>query len=256
MTPYVISMAMVVALASPSRTMALAGLTDTSSSTILTQGRAIYERACAWCHGWNGEGDGPQAIFGATFSGPRPRDFRHEPFKFRTTPSGELPTDQDLFRTITNGIAGYMPSFAGLSEIDRWYVIAYIKTFNPDFASETPEALSIGTNPIPPSPQSLARGRLLYRQFECHACHGMDGKGTSDLVRNEELIDSRGLPLDPTDLTNPTSFKNGASPRDIARSILTGLDGTPMPSYLDTMENPEDVWHLVNYILSLSPHVP
>ena len=34
----------------------------------------------------------------------RPRDFRTGLFKFRSTPSGSLPTDDDLLRTVTQGV--------------------------------------------------------------------------------------------------------------------------------------------------------
>ncbi|RMD81944.1 MAG: hypothetical protein D6820_04430, partial [Lentisphaerae bacterium] len=153
---------------------------------------------------------------------------------------------------ITNGILGYMPPFAGLPAETRWQLVAYVKTLNPDFAHETPVTLAIGWAPIPPTPESVARGRTMFFQFECHSCHGRDGRGMGDFAHSPELTDSRGLFIQPADLTAPASFKNGASMRNIARSILTGLDGTPMPSYLDTMEHPEDVWHLVNYIVSLS----
>jgi mono/diheme cytochrome c family protein len=34
------------------------------------------------------------------------------------------------------------------------------------------------------------------------------------------------------------------------RTLVTGLDGTPMPSYGDSIP-PADVWHLVHYVRSL-----
>ena len=78
-------------------------------------------------------------------------------------------------------------------------------------------------------------------------------RGESALFQAGKLKDSRDLPIRPTDLTNLPSFKNGASTRAIARTILTGMDGTPMPSYADTLaDQKEDVWHLVNFIRSLS----
>ena len=64
------------------------------------RGKAVYERRCVGCHGPNGDGNGPMA----TFLDPRPRDFRLGAFKFRTTPSGSLPTDGDLYRTLTRGL--------------------------------------------------------------------------------------------------------------------------------------------------------
>jgi cytochrome c553 len=66
------------------------------------QGRAIYIRRCSFCHGLMGDGEGPAA----QFLDPRPRDFTLGTFKFRTTQSGELPTDEDLFRTVSRGLSG------------------------------------------------------------------------------------------------------------------------------------------------------
>ena len=46
-------------------------------------------------------------------------------YKFRSTMSGQLPTDDDLFRTITLGIAGTsMDHYAVLPERDRRALVA------------------------------------------------------------------------------------------------------------------------------------
>ena len=72
---------------------------------------------------------------------PRPRDFTAGTYKFRITQSGELPTDEDLFRTISRGLTGTpMQAFDdeiiknGLTEEERWQVIYYIQTFAPEFS--------------------------------------------------------------------------------------------------------------------------
>jgi hypothetical protein len=80
----------------------------------------VYETACAWCHGADGRGDGPAGAAAlAAYGAPRPRDFTRGRFKLRSTPSGVLPTDADLLRTIERGIPGIMPSFQGLSDDAR-----------------------------------------------------------------------------------------------------------------------------------------
>jgi len=219
------------------------------------KGKAVYNRACIFCHGASGEGDGPAAFFIASYSAPRPRDFTTGTYKFRTTSSGELPTDQDLFRTVTNGIPGYMPPFLGLSEEERWNVIAYVKTFSTAFKLETPKVLSIENPNIPPTLESIEKGRDLYFRYGCQECHGVSAHGDGPLAEVGGLKDDLDLSITPRDLTQPMSFKNGSTPKDIFRSIMTGLDGTPMPSYAPQTEgNKEDLWHLVNYILSLSFH--
>ena len=94
------------------------------------QGHQIYIQRCSFCHGLLGDGNGPAA----KYMDPRPRDFTLGTFKFRTTQSGELPTDTDLFRTVSRGLKGTgMQAFDnqiiknGLSEEQRWQVISYIK---------------------------------------------------------------------------------------------------------------------------------
>src|SRR5689334_19527797 len=65
-------------------------------------GRTIYQNRCAACHGEKGGGDGPVALS----LWPRPRDLSTASYMLRTTASGELPTDEDLFRSITLGMPG------------------------------------------------------------------------------------------------------------------------------------------------------
>ena len=92
---------------------------------MVEQGKQIYFKRCSFCHGLMGDGNGPAA----DFMDPRPRDFTLGTFKFRTTQSGELPRDEDLFRTVSRGLSGTgMQAFdgdlikSGLSEQDRWAV--------------------------------------------------------------------------------------------------------------------------------------
>lgn len=60
-------------------------------------GQAIYRTHCAACHGASGRGDGEAS--GLLF--PKPRDLTSGRFRLRSTPSGSLPTDEDLVRTVT-----------------------------------------------------------------------------------------------------------------------------------------------------------
>ncbi len=218
------------------------------------KGKVIFEQVCMPCHGINGIGDGPAAFFIGSYTSPRPRDLTTGIFKFRSTPSGELPTGQDLFSTITRGIPGFMPPFVGLTAEDRWHVVEYVKSLFPGFKEEEEvDPITIGFPSAPSIPESIQRGKTIYFQFECDSCHDPNGRGESVLFQAGKLKDGRDLPIRPTDLTNLPSFKNGASTRAIARTILTGMDGTPMPTYADAFtDQKEDVWHLVNFIRSLS----
>src|SRR2546427_11977664 len=79
-------------------------------------GKAVYERKCLLCHGEKGDGKGPAA----ELLDPKPRDFTSGIYKIRTTAT-KAPTDQDLFRVVSEGMPGTsMPAWAVLSEKDRW----------------------------------------------------------------------------------------------------------------------------------------
>src|SRR5215831_7645879 len=63
-------------------------------------GEKVYGENCAACHGQKGDGKGLEASRLKT----KPRDFTTGNYKFRSTPSGSLPLDQDIFRTISRGV--------------------------------------------------------------------------------------------------------------------------------------------------------
>ena len=87
-----------------------------ASGATLARGRELFTYNCAHCHGEHGEGNG----YGAPFLVPQPRNFVAAKYKFRTTASGELPTDADLFRTISRGATGTgMPPWQYLAERRR-----------------------------------------------------------------------------------------------------------------------------------------
>jgi mono/diheme cytochrome c family protein len=230
----------------------------------VAMGRDIYAMACVACHGAEGRGDGSVASTLSPRRAPQPRDFTAPEFKLRSTPSGQLPTTADLFRTLTEGIRSsggpmtfglrghrIMPSFRHMPEAQRLEVLEYVKTFNPAFRERT----NIKTAAIPTVPavtaQRLARGKQLYADAECLACHGERGRGNGPSAPT--LKDSRELQIAATDLTRPERFKNGGEPADVYRTLVTGLAGTPMPSYADSLE-PDQTWDLVFYVLSLSPN--
>ncbi len=237
-----------------SHTSGFGAESETSRPDSLERGKHLFEKSCILCHGQTGEGDGPTAYSLGAYSAPRPRAFTGGEYKFRSTPSGEPPTDQDLFETISRGIPGYMPSFLGLPEADRWAIVTYIKQFSTIFQEIDGTPVVLPPGPLPATTASITRGHELYVLLDCAKCHGPEAMMPGGLYEQGELRDRRELDILPRDLHNLPSFKNGDQPRDIAKSILTGLDGTPMASYQEALSpHPEDIWHLVNYLLSLSP---
>src|SRR5439155_1412914 len=102
-----------------------------------TAGKTVYELKCMGCHGDKGDGKGAAA----ELLMPRPRDFTSGLYKIRTT-ANNVPTDQDLFRILIDGMPGTsMPSWAVLPDKDRWNLVAYIKAFAADKFKEAPKQL-------------------------------------------------------------------------------------------------------------------
>ena len=221
-----------------------------TSRTELERGRKIYQRACAPCHGLQGDGKGPAAL---RFD-PAPRNFRRGAYKFRTTVSGMLPLDADIERTVREGVPGTeMPRWKGvLSEPDISAVVQYIKTFYPYF--DDPDSLPLEEDiieipeerPFPPSPSSIAAGRKIFIDQDCVKCHGDGGKG--DGPQADELVDDWDVPIRPANLTLPY-YRNGKTDQDIYRVFTSALNGTPMPAF-DELEE-EERWQLVDYVQSL-----
>ena len=211
----------------------------------IARGKTVYGRRCVGCHGPKGDGNGPAA----TFLNPRPRDFTVGTFKFRTTPSGSLPTDGDLYRTLTRGVRWTaMPTWHELREKDRLAVITYIKTFSPRWKEEKPAAPIMIGDPPRATPELLAAGKELYRKAKCWECHGNGGQG--DGPSADQLKDDFGFKIRPADFTRG-QFKGGSTVSDIFRTMTTGLDGTPMPSFVDSMKDNER-WAISYYVLSFS----
>jgi DMSO reductase family type II enzyme heme b subunit len=212
-------------------------------------GKRVYELRCAGCHGLKGDGKGPAA----ELLDPRPRDFTTGIYKIRTT-ANKVPSDQDLFRVISEGMPGTsMPSWAVLPERERRDLVAYIKTFAGDKLKEPPKPAELPKE-VSSSTESLKRGREMFEAIECNKCHGNQGR--ADGPSRAELKDEWEHPIKPANLTKRWNFRGGASRTAIATRLAVGVLGTPMPAFIDSVEKPEDIWHLTNYVLSLGPESP
>ncbi len=199
-------------------------------------GATVYAEHCAICHGDTGKGDGPEAKrFTAA-----PRDFIKGEYRFRSTGSGKLPTDDDLRRSVVAGLGGTgMVPQNHLNDTEVEAVIDFIKSMNPGFADE-PRA-KIVKLPKAPEVVDLSRGREVYGEAGCDGCHGDTGRGDGRSAAD--------LSIAPTNLARHP-LKGGSTAADILRSVVTGLNGTPMPSY-HLLFDDDDMWHLAHYVESL-----
>jgi cytochrome c oxidase cbb3-type subunit 2 len=212
-----------------------------------TAGKPTYVQFCSSCHGERGDGKGPAA----EFLDPRPRDFTAGRFKFRSTVTGQPPTTEDVLKTVERGIPGTaMPSFAFLSAEDRRKVTAYVLRLAE--LLEEPEPTPIAAPGAPPATtaESVAKGKELYADAGCASCHGPLGKGDG----TQEMKDSEGRPIKARDFTTG-AFGGGGERVDLYYRFTTGMDGSPMPGYGDSLDEPQR-WALVDYVLSLRTPPP
>ena len=212
----------------------------------LAAGKEIYTDRCSQCHGDEGDGRGAMA----DLLDPRPRDFTRGVYKIRQTMQGELPTDEDIFRIVRKGMPGTsMPAWEGLlSDEEIWQVVSHLESFSEDFADYPAEEQFLLEGRIEATAESLERGAEVYEKAECAKCHGASGRG--DGPSAAELVDEWDHRIFPADLTQLWTLRGGGSVEDIFRTLTTGVNGTPMPSFSDSW-NAEDLWHLANYVHSV-----
>ena len=191
------------------------------------EGKRVYEKSCAHCHGTEGRGDGSAAENLL----PRPRDFTRGLYKIRSTETGQVPTDQDLFDIITEGMPGTsMPGWdTSLSTNERWEVVAYIKTFYDGFKENTaPRQIDL-SGKIAYAEQSIETGKALYTELGCVECHGNVGRG--DGTSAPTLTDEWGFQTWPANLAQGWTFRGGSETEDIFKRFIGGIAGSPMPAF-------------------------
>jgi mono/diheme cytochrome c family protein len=212
-------------------------------------GREEYRRFCIGCHGPLGNGEGENAMW----IDPKPRDFTEGTFRCRSTPTGELPTDQDLYNTLQRGlVTTNMPSWIALTDQDKADLVAYLKIFSAKWKAGNHAAPIQIAPETPITAESIQRGHDTFEKMQCFKCHGQEGHG--DGPSASTLTNSKDQPIRPYDFSQGERFKCGSTNVDIYRDFMTGLDGSPMPSFADQLK-PEEAWDLVHYLRTLMVHV-
>ncbi|MBI4971045.1 MAG: c-type cytochrome [Candidatus Omnitrophica bacterium] len=236
---------------------------------VLIKGKKSYDTYCIGCHGVKGDGKG----VAASFLNPKPRNFMLAEFRNSTRPSGSLPTDQDLYNSIANGLHGTsMPTWRLLPESERWALVAYIKTFAPDRWKEEGERIS---TPIPEDPfagrreEGIKKGEIAYHGIAaCYSCHPSywspqkinEARATyqmppiaglrQNIALSEAKPDSEGNPITPPDFTWDT-LKRGTELETLYQAIANGISGTAMPTWKGILSE-EDLWGMAYYVQSLT----
>jgi len=217
-------------------------------------GKQLYYRFCWGCHGFRGDGNGENWLPTGSFPtmpylNIQPRNFDAAVFKCRSTPTGTLPTDEDLYNSVGRGfVMTNMPSWISLTNQQRADLIAFIKTFSPRFKNEKPgDPINVPAEPKL-TVESIKHGKELFQKLECWKCHGQEGRG--DGPSASTLTDSNDNPIRAYNFAVGSRFKCGVTNRDLYKIFMTGLDGTPMPSFADVVK-PEEAWDLVHFLRTL-----
>ena len=226
---------------------ARAAAPDVGTDAQRESGKKLYLKNCSQCHGDKGDGEG----YAAPHLRPRPRNFTMGKFKIRTTPNGALPAHQDLVNIIRRGMPyTSMPAWPGFSDQEVSDLAYFITTFSPDFSNPENAPKPV---PLPSAPkttkESIELGKKLFVDTGCVKCHGTLGRG--DGPSAPTLVDDWGHPIRPADISQSWTFRGGSSREDLFRTLSTGLNGTPMPSFLDAL-TPEQRWAITDFIVSLS----
>lgn len=258
------------------------GFQTSVRTSLIEEGRSAYQLYCSGCHGVEGDGNGPAA----RFLHPRPRNFQKALFKFSSTRAGRLPTDDDLRRTILQGLKGSsMPGWDLLPARTVTALIAYVKTFSPKWEQSAPASvIPLVADPYrgqADTAAAVARGEAVYHGFAtCWTCHPsyvptekinqylvMMENPSRDVFR-DELEHSEGKPNDEGEMIYPPDFRrdfvrSGSKVEDLYRSIAAGITGTAMPTWVDSMEyrstahpdiplvQPADIWAMAYYVQHL-----
>ncbi len=261
------------------------GFQKSPHDAMVADGKAAYERYCIGCHGAEGDGNGAAA----KFLHPRPRNFQLANFKFSSTRSGLMPTDDDLRRSIRYGLRGSaMPDWPLLPDRTIDSLIAYIKTLSPKW-----EERGV-SSPIPRTDDpyrgtedksaAIARGEAVYHGYStcwtCHPSYVPAAKINEHLVAfnspprpgfRENVHRAEGKPNTEGEMIYPPDFrrdfvKAGTSVDDLYRSIAAGITGTAMPTWVDSMHyaddqgntlvTTQDIWAMAYYVQSLIAQRP
>ncbi|HKW49480.1 MAG TPA: cytochrome c/FTR1 family iron permease, partial [Gemmatimonadaceae bacterium] len=180
----------------------------------LANGRAIFEKSCASCHGMHGMGDGPAAAV----LNPKPPAIGSAQDMHDRSPA-------ILYRIMSVGVAGTpMVGFASqLSPNQRWNVVSYLTSLRSNAAQ-------------------VADGEGLYAQ-RCTNCHGALGNGDAPLTRSLSRV--------PPEIGS-FAWQAERSDAQLASVVRDGMPGTPMPPGRDL--STAQVQSVVAYLRTLPLH--
>jgi sulfur oxidation c-type cytochrome SoxX len=193
-----------------------------------------YKRLCQRCHGEKGDGHG----IIAWYLDPYPRDFTKAGFM------NSKPLER-FMTSIRKGVGGTsMPAWGNtLDDQQVQGVLQYVlTTFTKEPRRELKPLQAPDKNPSAPTAESIARGEKTFLR-RCSGCHGRkaDGRGPNSL----DIVPR------PRNLRN-AAFLESVADRRLFESIMYGVQGTAMPSWIDYGLSQNDVGDLVNFIRNIN----
>ena len=110
------------------------------------------------------------------------------------------------------------------------------------------EAARAVTNPLPATPETIAKGKTLFEgKAFCRACHGPDGRGI--LGPDIEPGSLKGpLPRNFTDKAWQARRTDG----ELMWILKNGSPGTDMGPFIPLIVTEEEAWQLILYVRSFS----
>jgi high-affinity iron transporter len=177
----------------------------------LAEGRTLYERSCASCHGMAGKGDGPAG-----------RGMNPAPPAIGDANAMSDVSPATMYRIVSVGIGGTpMPGYAAtMTPEQRWNIVSYL--------------LSLRA-----TPKQIAEGEGLYTQG-CVQCHGVLGAGDG--------ASARALSRAPQEI-GAFAWQAARNDLELANVVRAGMPGTAMPP--STHLTPEQARNVVAYLRTM-----
>jgi len=178
----------------------------------LAQGRLLFDRTCASCHGLTGLGDGPEA-----------HKLKPPPLKIGDAAAMRTVSPATMYRVLSVGMAGtpMIGYAASLTPDERWSIVAYLTSLRT-------------------APQRVAEGEGLYTQ-RCVQCHGVLGAGDGAFARTLSRM--------PREIGS-LSWQSARTDEQLAVVVREGVAGTAMPASPDLSST--QVGGVVAYLRALA----
>lgn len=185
-----------------------ADLSLTLNTVEMAKAKSMYQRYCSLCHGEQREG----------YKADHAPSLRSK--SMLSTAYPQMLFDSIAFGRVNSAMDGYIEDAGGpLTESDIILLIRWLAQKENISPIDLDQASIVG---------NASKGKNLYVK-NCASCHGNEGKGVTGTALADQL------------------FLSSATDSYIKYAIVNGRDGTPMESFVGTLQD-EDINDIVVYI--------